>query len=275
MNNNKVDYSAITNSKLFKESVSEEFDLKLSTEGFDTTNFWLSVFRRIVQALANPANFFKGFVTEIDKIFQQFATDNKYSYKSIGKTFHSPKDTLPNEGLVFTNENWRLSVYNKLEGEFSGMPFTYYIGSFFSKKFFNGKDNPPSLTTALQINLKVSVPMLYIGLKQQHEFEAEKIFSDGKLFEERILEGNFEYFYKVYAEKNDHLTAHYILSPEVMDLLLKNKMFDIWIDGSHLVIFTNVPTYQIYLQYIQDYFKFMEILIKNIDVVQKNTNITD
>ena len=211
----------------------------------------------------------------VDSALTSFAVTNKFTYQHAKGSVVSPTSALKVPELFLPNDAWSPMVTRYMEGTIGIDAFKYYqcmlqipalesLGAVASTNLMS-----LSVLTALQVTLPTHVNKLYVGLK--HDFSPEiKSVLDTKKMQRRDLEANYSQFYHVYSEADDRLTAHYFLSPEVMEKLLKNKMFDIWIEGNNMVIYCFAPTLQVYLENIKDYFAFAELLIANVDAVKNH-----
>lgn len=89
--------------------------------------------------------------------------------------------------------------------------------------------------------------------------------------QEYNLEGDFSKYYRVFAKKDDQINVLSILTPEVMQMLLKYKHYDVWIDGNKLVVFSADDTY---LPGIPIIFPTAEKLLDEIDKIARELRRT-
>lgn len=248
-----LNFSPITSSLVY----TKESSLELTTKGYSPLRFLKNTLSSLLNNLANPNDW----GIQADTAMNDFAKINGFTYQTTGAHLQMAGNSLDIGKLVLPNPDWKIGIIKNLVGRHRGLDFKYYTG-------INWGDEG-GMVTCLQIKLPLQIPKLYIGLQQNVSPETGKVLGNMKPYDERVLEGDFSIYYKVFVLDNDRMTAHYILSPEVMRLLLINKMFDIWIDSGTLSILTVIPTPQPFIENITDFFSFADVLLSNVDVISK------
>lgn len=251
-----INFTAIHNSDLYKNYSNESNSLKLRSDGYNPLRFLQTTLKALQANISNPSSY----IMELDNIFGAFATDNGFSFESIGKGSFGPKDKINISPISLPNKSWNVNFHRAVSGKVENKAFVYGVGM---------DMKTGTVVTCLQVTLPTTTPPLYAGLLQNDTTMSGNAIEKNRGYEARHLEGNFSKTYAVYAQKEDSLTAHYILSPEVMEKMLSNKIFNLWMEGNSLVIYSTVGSYQVYLENAFDFFSFADMLIKNIDLLKK------
>jgi hypothetical protein len=216
-------------SKTTRDYIVEHYGLSLLVVGLVLIMFWAAWYWQIPQllffGLGTLLAFYSYVQRKVEHIFmQQFAQANSYEYQQTG----SQENRL---GYIF-----KLGHSTKLEDQISWMykncpinlfNYTYTVGS--------GKDSHTYRQTIFEIDFQTPVP--HIALKH-HMFG--DIFGVQGATERIKLEGDFDKYFDVFAEKGFEIETLEIFTPDLMEKAENEwKQFTTEFVGTKLYIYSD------------------------------------
>lgn len=260
----QIDFTPITSSKRY------ELDKKLLdlSGGQHARNIWLYilltlsiigipyVIYRLLQSVSLGITESK----ERNILLNKFADKNGFIFGSNEGKFLTPEDLDNSLDLPFKTDH--VTPINSLTGKMLGCNFSYSLSA-----VIINKSNFPS--TIFAIDLPINLPRLFVNSKFNNlpGLDAEALgFTDSV---NHVLEGDFPDYYTVRAEQNQHIDMYEVLTPEVMDLLVKNNHYDIWINGRQLMLITSSMQQAMYFAGIPQAFENAHLLMTEIDKIAR------
>ena len=151
-------------------------------------------------------------------------------------------------------------VGRELSGTISGLAFSYQFAG------LPGYDNLAYIL--LTVDLPVTLPRMFINAKRNNLSGIDAKPNNFKRIEGRTLEGDFSQYYDVNIEKNEQIDMYTVLTPEVMDELKHNDMYDVWLNGTQLMLITFGDEAR-YFAGIPSAFKHAEMLLHEVDRIAR------
>lgn len=196
-----------------------------------------------------------------EQAINAFASQNGYEVRPMKFGLISDSQKLLLD-LPFLTDDF--TVYCGITGKLHDLPFSYQMGSVHVRLSDNPNDTSQYPYLIFQIDLPVTLPRMFLNSKQNDlkGLDAKPLNFEQK--ERHNLEGNFPNYYSVTIEQDKHINMYTTLTPEVMQALVENNMFDVWVNGKQLMLITFADEVR-YFAGIPAAFKNAELLLQEID----------
>jgi hypothetical protein len=203
---------------------------------------------------------------------QNFATKNNFTYEATNTVQAVETElALPYDGIAYPPRH-------KMSGNLNGLHFEY-LDVVMQMKNYNGVTTGSTQPTRGANIFRVTLPVRMPGLFADSKFNNIKGFNikvnSFPNMQKYVLEGNFSETYTVLAEKNTQIDVLSIFSPDVMDALMHNFHYDLWIHDQELMLIVHPATEIEYFAAIPLVFKNVEVLLKEIDKIARALRQTD
>jgi hypothetical protein len=129
----------------------------------------------------------------------------------------------------------KISHAHELKGKIDGYPISYSMSSVYVGTEHNSSQFLYNLFT---IELPVKLPRMFLNSKSNNLRGLDAGAVNFESYQDHKLEGDFPEYYSVWIEKDEQIDMYTILTPEVMDTLKRNDMFDVWLDSNQLTLIT-------------------------------------
>jgi hypothetical protein len=175
--------------------------------------------------------------------------------------------------LPYRNTTEHNNYMNKeMHGQLYGNPFTYSFRPILTlwkdrKGHFHALSE--SNAVILQVEVSQELPSLYIRSKKRSTFSSQ-YWIDSSLPERTYLIGApFSNEFIMYSENNPGVAIIEMLSPEVLQAILDAYHCDIWFHKNVISCIIPITQYQDYIIAIPHLFPLAEVLLKEIDQLQR------
>ncbi len=269
-----IDFSAITSSRFYEsdkesagKSPTQHLKKLLLFVPLIFTGIGIPVFIIIAILYISKSN---KEANERRKSIADFATANGYSYEKVKFGFATESDNILSENLDLPyNGVTNVQHLDVIKGKIQGCDFSYSVSMVFKETRQAGDDrhtqNPVVLFT---INLPVQLPRIFLNSKFNNMTGFEPKTDNFISSEAHQLEGDFPAYYDVKIENNEHIDMYTTLTPDVMDTLKRNNKYDVWLNGSQLIMIT-FGDYSRYFAGAPEAFNNAEVLMQEIDKIAR------
>ena len=170
-----------------------------------------------------------------DESLRAFALANDFEYTNHIKNIQPLTEDQLVRGMDLPFKSEYVVSMNDLQGNLLGYHFKYTLSSI-GVKIGNEVSQYPSII--FTIDLPVTLPRMFMNSKVNDMSQLDAEATNFAAAEDHQLEGNFPDYYTVRIEKNEQIDMYVTLTPEVMQTLITNNQYDVWLNGSQLMFIT-------------------------------------
>lgn len=201
------------------------------------------------------------------ELMTAFAIENGFSYTPLRYFKPLAKSAERQIDLPFVTTG--TTCLEEMKGAVSDLGFTYMHSIInVAGAGNNGKDSQFP-TIIFLIDLPVALPRLFINSKENNLLGLDPNAMNFNAREGHELEGDFPTYYSVTAEQNEQIDMYRVLTPEVMQVLIENNQYDVWINGRQLMLMTFADEVR-YFAYLPSAFKAAAVLMKEVDQIARS-----
>jgi hypothetical protein len=198
----------------------------------------------------------------------EFVSKNGFSFEDrMGKWLKSASGVLMSGEYDLPFNVVEVLAISEMRGTANSFPFTYLLASVATPSHDTQPARYPMII--FSIDLPVNLPRVFMNSKHNNMPGLNAAATNFTDSEDHRLEGDFPDYYTVRAEKNERIDMYQILTPEVMQALKQHDLYDVWINGSKLVLISGVATVDHYFAGIPAVFKNAQLLMDEIDVIAR------